>query len=240
MKHRVDHRKLSRNSAHRKALLRTLTTQLILHEKLTINEAEINDLKNKALIELRNQLDKAFREYYCGHYSASTHNIYFPVVPNLQVGETVEKKLQQYFANLGQKDFSVQQPMVFQLLLDIQPLAHPAYLWLRQLYKLANQQKHDHTLPLSPIVDGVSVDMKFYLPCVLNGAFELLLRLFQPTLNVTGLNLLDFFPPLKQSKDYVAAPSRFFAPGITVLQQSNTASLATPNAVCYQYAIIHS
>ncbi len=48
MRHRKDHRKLSRTSAHRKALLRNLVTQLIAHERIRTSLAKAKEARRLA------------------------------------------------------------------------------------------------------------------------------------------------------------------------------------------------
>jgi large subunit ribosomal protein L17 len=48
MRHRRDHRKLSRTSAHRKALLRNLVTALFLHERITTTIAKAKEARRVA------------------------------------------------------------------------------------------------------------------------------------------------------------------------------------------------
>lgn len=48
MRHRRDHRKLSRTSAHRKALLRNLVTALFLHERITTTIAKAKEARRLA------------------------------------------------------------------------------------------------------------------------------------------------------------------------------------------------
>ena len=45
MRHRVDHRKLSRTASHRKALLRNLVTALFLHERIETTVAKAKELR---------------------------------------------------------------------------------------------------------------------------------------------------------------------------------------------------
>ena len=48
MRHRVDHRKLSRTATHRKALLRNLVTALFLHERITTTIAKAKEARRLA------------------------------------------------------------------------------------------------------------------------------------------------------------------------------------------------
>jgi large subunit ribosomal protein L17 len=48
MRHRRDHRKLSRTAAHRKALLRNLVTALFLHERITTTIAKAKEARRVA------------------------------------------------------------------------------------------------------------------------------------------------------------------------------------------------
>jgi large subunit ribosomal protein L17 len=48
MRHRVDHRKLSRSAAHRKALLRNLVTALFLHERIKTTVAKAKEARRLA------------------------------------------------------------------------------------------------------------------------------------------------------------------------------------------------
>ena len=48
MRHRRDHRKLSRTAAHRKALLRNLVTALFLHERITTTIAKAKEARRLA------------------------------------------------------------------------------------------------------------------------------------------------------------------------------------------------
>jgi len=48
MRHRRDHRKLSRTSSHRKALLRNLVTALFLHERITTTVAKAKEARRLA------------------------------------------------------------------------------------------------------------------------------------------------------------------------------------------------
>jgi large subunit ribosomal protein L17 len=48
MRHRVDHRKLSRSAAHRKALLRNLVTALFLHEQIKTTVAKAKEARRLA------------------------------------------------------------------------------------------------------------------------------------------------------------------------------------------------
>eukprot|EP00038_Savillea_parva_P007815 m.172728 g.172728 ORF g.172728 m.172728 type:complete len:130 (-) comp13575_c0_seq1:376-765(-) len=48
MRHRVAFRKLGRHTAHRLAMLRTMTTQLIKHERIRTTEAKAKELRRPA------------------------------------------------------------------------------------------------------------------------------------------------------------------------------------------------
>ena len=45
MRHRKDHRKLSRNSSHRRAMLRNLVTSLLQHEKVRTTDAKAKEVR---------------------------------------------------------------------------------------------------------------------------------------------------------------------------------------------------
>jgi large subunit ribosomal protein L17 len=48
MRHRVDHRKLGRNTAHRMAMLRNLVTSLLEHEEVRTTTAKAKELRRVA------------------------------------------------------------------------------------------------------------------------------------------------------------------------------------------------
>lgn len=48
MRHRVDHRKLSRNPSHRKAMLRNLVTSLLEHEEVRTTVAKAKEVRRVA------------------------------------------------------------------------------------------------------------------------------------------------------------------------------------------------
>ncbi len=48
MRHRKDHRKLSRNSAHRRAMLRNLVTSLLEHESVRTTDAKAKEVRRVA------------------------------------------------------------------------------------------------------------------------------------------------------------------------------------------------
>ena len=146
-----------------------------------------NRLKNEIIVELRSQLDKAFLSFYRDKYGEppmhgdSKLNVFFPVVPELK-GKTVQDRLQAYFTRkLKIPNFTKDFPELFAYILGIQPLHNPGYLWLAQLYNFANKQKHDKDIPLEPPIEGMKISMVDYLPKVLIGTNELLLKLFHPS-----------------------------------------------------------
>ena len=48
MRHRVDHRKLGRNTAHRRAMLRNMVTSLLEHEEIRTTTAKAKELRRVA------------------------------------------------------------------------------------------------------------------------------------------------------------------------------------------------
>jgi len=48
MRHRNDHRKLSRNGAHRKAMLRNMVTSLLEHESIRTTDAKAKEVRRVA------------------------------------------------------------------------------------------------------------------------------------------------------------------------------------------------
>jgi large subunit ribosomal protein L17 len=63
MRHRHDHRQLSRNTAHRKAMLRNLVTSLIDHESIRTTDAKAKEVRRIAekMITLGKRGDLAAR-----------------------------------------------------------------------------------------------------------------------------------------------------------------------------------
>jgi len=164
----------------------------------TNNQKPANLCKNTLIVELRGQLDKAFLAFYRQHYDNPSQRggrplgVYFPVVPDLQ-NRTVRERLEEYFTNMLRiSDFSSDFPKQFNFLLAIQPLSNTNYIWLKQLYKLANVHKHDHDVLSTPNVDNVNIDMKVFLPKILDGVTELLLRLFNPDMDASELRFSDY------------------------------------------------
>jgi hypothetical protein len=167
-----------------------------------------NRLKNEIIVELRSLLDKSFLSFYRKNYGEppmhrdNILNVFFPVIPKLK-GKTVQERLQDYFTHkLKIPTFANKFPALFAYILSIQPLHNPNYLWLSQLYALANLQKHDKNIPLEPTIEGKKINMVEYLPKLLVGINELLLKLFHPTCDnrlVADLCFTNFVPlePLK-------------------------------------------
>lgn len=161
-------------------------------------EKEANHLKNELIVECRSQLDKAFLECCRQQDEAGESgrkgripSRYFPVVPELK-GQTLDAQLRYYFKSLSLPNFPEAHPELYAYLLRIQPLQNPAYQWLSDLYALANQQKHSHDLPLTPKIAGRAIDMVEYLPQLLDGLCELLLKIADPHLSEAELAELRF------------------------------------------------
>ena len=78
----MKNRKLGRDSAHRKALLRNLSTSLIVHERLETTE--------KKAYELRSYVDKLVTLAKRGdlHARRQAEKIVFNVVANEETGQT--------------------------------------------------------------------------------------------------------------------------------------------------------
>lgn len=161
-----------------------------------------NQLQNEIITDLRSQLDKAFLAFYRSKYGEpplkNKHlNVFFPVIHDLK-NKTVKERLNDYFIKLFQPHFAEYHIELFQYLEHIQPLSNPNYIWLKQLYKLANTEKHDHDLPLQPEITGIKIDMRKYLPRLIDGITELLLKLKYPRANLNYIQELQFnrFVPL--------------------------------------------
>lgn len=163
-----------------------------------------NQLKNEIITDLRSQLDKAFLAFYRSKYGEpplvrGNHlNVFFPVIPDLQ-NKSVKQRLNDYFQYmLLQPNFATQNPELFRYLEYIQPLGNNDYIWLKQLYDLANKDKHDTDLPLKPEIEGVQIDMLLYLPKLIDGITELLLKLNYPRISLEVIQNLQFsqFVPL--------------------------------------------
>ena len=156
---------------------------------------EANSLKNELIVEYRSLLDKAFLAF-CRQQSGAEQkgripSGYFPVVRELK-GQTLDAQLRQQLKNNGILDFPEQHPLVYDYLLQIQPLQNPAFQWLSDLSVLANRQKHDHNLPEIPEIEGRTIKMAEFLPRLLDGVCELLLKLSEPTLTAADLVELRF------------------------------------------------
>lgn len=156
---------------------------------------EANALKNELIVECRSLLDKAFLAF-CRQQSGAEPkgripSRYFPVISELKA-QTLDAQLRQQLKNNGILDFPEQHPLVYDYLLQIQPVKNPEFQWLSDLSLLANQQKHDHNLPETPEINGRAIKMAEFLPRLLDGVCELLLKLSEPTLTAADLVELRF------------------------------------------------
>jgi hypothetical protein len=164
-------------------------------------DIEAGQLKNDILVPLRHELDKAFIAFYRQHYgeppidsrNGKRITVYFPVVPELR-GYSIEHQLAYYTTRfLKLPNLENDHPELFNYLAAIQPLNAPdGYLWLRQLYDLSNTEKHDHSLPLTPQHQGKDIEMRVFLPLILDGVTEIILKLACPNKSRKRLASLNF------------------------------------------------
>ena len=195
---------LEKDSVHHLVLAQQKLAKFIQLVKQPENEQLANQLKNEIITDLRSQLDKAFLAFCRNKYGEPPSvkgnflNVFFPVIPDLK-GKSIRQRLNDYFQHkLFQPNFAKENSELFQYLEFIQPLENKDYLWLKQLYDLANKQKHDKDLPLYPNIAGVSIDMNNYLPKLIDGIVELLLKLKYPQIKLSIIRRLKFsqFSPL--------------------------------------------
>ncbi len=160
---------------------------------------QAQELQNEMILSLRQILDKSFLFFYEKKFGpqpvikGKPLGIYFPVVPDLQ-GKSIDIKLNIYYNKfLKIPQFVAQYPELTDFIKFIQPQVNPDYLWLDQLYKLANLEKHDKVyVPLKPTVDGNAIDMIDFLFKALNGVTQILIKLFNNQFTMDQLNELVF------------------------------------------------
>ena len=171
-----------------------LITYFQQHDQANTLDASLT--KNQLIKFARETLDKAFVKIFDQQNppGSTRKNLYFPVVsdqnpnPN-QPGQNWNVHLTQH---LGKKwpQLAMQCPDLYNYLFAIQPLGDSNYLWLAQLYKWANIDKHDSDLPEKPEFKGNKINMVDYLPTMIAGIEKILLKLFNQQLTAQQLDEL--------------------------------------------------
>lgn len=93
---------------------------------------------------------------------------------------SAEKGLSNYFRKINSANFKDTCPDLYQFLLAVQPIVNDQYIWLEQLYDLANQQKHEEDLASTPSTNGLQIEMREFFPQVFAGLISILLKLSFP------------------------------------------------------------
>ena len=178
------------------------------------DHAKANHIKDEIILELRGQLDKAFLAFYKIHYGerpirrGKEVNIYFPVVPET-VKRPVYEGLQDYLIYIDASDLNLRFPEFYAYLKHIQPLKNNDYAWLANLYGLANIHKHEHDLPLLPVVSGTAINMGRFLLQAIDGVTELLIKTFNHKIDMDKLKQLHLSHYLLRAEVFALAnPSK--------------------------------
>jgi hypothetical protein len=182
------------------------TSGLILaHEKISqwlrlspqsARRKSADSLKDESIVLCRFILDKAFQAFCYPHTDhvgdpRQPTRCFVPVLTECK-GLMLDLPLRQYFKNRAMPDFPEQYPQLYAYLLYIQPLRNPAFQWLDDLYFLTDTKKQDYSKPLIPEIRDRVIDMTKFLPRLLDGVCELLLKLSKPAFNEAELQELRF------------------------------------------------
>lgn len=148
--------------------------------KVKNDESQIsaNHLKNEIIVELRHILDKAFKSFCEQNYGIrpDSKRFYFPLVyqddlRNISIKNALCKKLK--CPNFD-RDF----PALFDFLFTIQPVHNSNFLWLYQLFDLANDEKHGSKhVPLDLSSHGVELTAEEFLTKAIDGVVQCLIKL---------------------------------------------------------------
>ena len=118
MRHRVDHRKLNRTAAHRKAMLRNMVTSLFANERISTTDAKAKEARR-----LAERLITRARKGYAAHQEGLSLK---------ESGKEEEAKQMEAvaLAHWRQASRYVRKPSVLKKLFEISPSAiHRISLW---------------------------------------------------------------------------------------------------------------